>query len=486
MPVKLPRPIRWIYDLVERPFEPRQNPLPVPTAGIFDAPTCCVQINLEWVSHIIGALEVLNEDRAWLGTDEQIYSARQQIEQLMALLSLMCTGGDMPIRQNPENSCELQQLQDGAWVTVFDFSLCAVPGPQGEQGPPGPQGEPGVDGVDGEQGPEGPQGEPGPAGPQGPQGPQGIQGPAGPQGTPGEDCDCPVNPQPPEQTEEPSEGLKCAVAVSVSNALKAVWDKAYTDSNQVVADYLAAITGVLTVGAFLFPGLVVPTLAIAVFREALIAINDAESNSFDSDALERYRCMLYCILDIDGEYSPSVHTAWETAIRTDALNPLAHVVADLLAGSPIEHWQWTANTTAAFPDAEACDCDCDEEPVDCDDADEQTNFLAEAGGWYGVYFDGESYRTNGVGWQATGAHIYIRRDFAHGTYIHKVRVMLSSAPSVDGVPGIWRSYSGVPDSGFVPGTAATVDIIINGTTSFLELYLDNDGVKVEQVCIWYS
>lgn len=78
---------RWPDDLLV-PFVPRKEPLPPPGVAIDASPALCAQINAEWFSHVLGALEVLAQDDTWIGTDEERYEAVQQIEQLMLNITL--------------------------------------------------------------------------------------------------------------------------------------------------------------------------------------------------------------------------------------------------------------------------------------------------------------------------------------------------------------------------------------------------------------
>jgi len=57
---------------------------PIPSADIFDTPTYCFEINAEWLPHILGALDVLDQPDAWEGTEADIEAARDQIRKLMA------------------------------------------------------------------------------------------------------------------------------------------------------------------------------------------------------------------------------------------------------------------------------------------------------------------------------------------------------------------------------------------------------------------
>lgn len=71
-------------------YDPRPNPGPIPSTGIFDEPTRCARINAQWVSHILGVLDRLDQPDAWQGTLDQVDDARNQIRLLMVELATEC------------------------------------------------------------------------------------------------------------------------------------------------------------------------------------------------------------------------------------------------------------------------------------------------------------------------------------------------------------------------------------------------------------
>lgn len=131
------RPIRLDYDEWlhwNRKYVVRDHPLPAPAVGIFDYPRACLVLNLEWASHVIGALSALYQPDAWTGDDDEQYRAQQEILKLMSLAANACTGGsDVILRQNPADSCQLQQSINGGatWTLAFDYSLCRSNSPSG-------------------------------------------------------------------------------------------------------------------------------------------------------------------------------------------------------------------------------------------------------------------------------------------------------------------------------------------------------------------
>ncbi|MEM6284165.1 MAG: hypothetical protein AAF787_18375 [Chloroflexota bacterium] len=76
--------IRWDEDFYIFPYLVRAEPLPVPTPGGTDDPVSVLQVNTEWLSHVIGVLSVLEQRDSWTGTDAEIYAAQQAVEQIIA------------------------------------------------------------------------------------------------------------------------------------------------------------------------------------------------------------------------------------------------------------------------------------------------------------------------------------------------------------------------------------------------------------------
>lgn len=65
-------------------YAPRPEPTPIPASNWNDEPTQCLRVNEHWVGHILGALEVLDQADTWIGTDEQIQAARDNVNEIMA------------------------------------------------------------------------------------------------------------------------------------------------------------------------------------------------------------------------------------------------------------------------------------------------------------------------------------------------------------------------------------------------------------------
>lgn len=91
-------------------YVPRPNPLPIPEPNIFDAPTMCIKINEFWASHLIGALDVLDQTDSWIGTPEEQEAARQQVRELIARLGGYCM--DDPCCPDLVESAQISNLTD--------------------------------------------------------------------------------------------------------------------------------------------------------------------------------------------------------------------------------------------------------------------------------------------------------------------------------------------------------------------------------------
>lgn len=141
-----PPPVRWPADLLRRIFAPRQAPRIAPGVGMFDEPAACVRINAQWASHILGALEVLNQDDAWQGDAVEVFRARQEVERLFtAIVEGNCSEvGETLAAEFRINNCILEYSYDGVtWAPVAGWESFAAACFTGPAGPPGADGEDG-------------------------------------------------------------------------------------------------------------------------------------------------------------------------------------------------------------------------------------------------------------------------------------------------------------------------------------------------------
>jgi len=95
-----------------------------PAVGIFDSPTRCFVVNVEWWSHIAGMVHLLADVVSWRDADDESYFAITEILKFMQGMECM----DFALRQKPDDSCIMQQTLDGGatWTDVFDFSECVT------------------------------------------------------------------------------------------------------------------------------------------------------------------------------------------------------------------------------------------------------------------------------------------------------------------------------------------------------------------------
>lgn len=79
-----------IQHLAVPRYAPRLQPTPIPEAAWNDEPLFCLEVNDEWVSHILGVLIALDQQDTWIGTDDEIFAARQQVNEIMAAFMERC------------------------------------------------------------------------------------------------------------------------------------------------------------------------------------------------------------------------------------------------------------------------------------------------------------------------------------------------------------------------------------------------------------
>ena len=99
---------RWSQDAYARYYAPREQARPAPTSTIDAAPAACIEINASWRSHVVGALEILLQDDAWLDSDRDF--AKSQIYRLIEMLSEICK--EMTDNCCPETNEKLQGVID--------------------------------------------------------------------------------------------------------------------------------------------------------------------------------------------------------------------------------------------------------------------------------------------------------------------------------------------------------------------------------------
>lgn len=382
-----------------------------------------------------------------------------------ASVELRTVGNMLQWRQDDDNP---------TWEDLFDLS--ALQGEPGADGANGADGAPGATGATGAPGADGAsvelrisgdfiqwrqsddsptwtniialddlKGEQGEQGVTGLDGPQGAKGDKGDKGDPG-DCECGEAPERP--PEEEGDGWRCGVAINVANYLQKLWFDAYENSGGLLAGVEGGTVTLTSIAAVFFPAIAVPVAilnaVIGVFA-AIVALDQVDVEAFDADALERYRCMLYCILPDDGNLTQAILNDWADLIEGDTLNPAAATVAQLVRSAPFDAFQWIAYA-ASEVNPEACDCGCEEDDgVWC----YRFEFAGNEQGFSRVTAGGYNHGTNGAGgWAATdGINTVTNPDGAHR------------------LVNIQRSFAGIPV------TEISIDVSFTGGT------YDNTGLS---------
>lgn len=97
----------------------------IPETDIFDEPTRCYKINLEWSPIVMGMVSLLTEVGAWKEAQDETYPPILMVRRFLQGVTCMTYN----LRQSPTDDCILQESTDGGdtWTDVFDFSLCLAP-----------------------------------------------------------------------------------------------------------------------------------------------------------------------------------------------------------------------------------------------------------------------------------------------------------------------------------------------------------------------
>ena len=98
-----PRPLKIESDEFRYAPTPRREERAAPETGIFDEPTRCLRINLQWWSHISGMIDVLSAKDMWAGDDDEKTRAIREIASLLAY-----------------NECEDEMTADELKLALYD------------------------------------------------------------------------------------------------------------------------------------------------------------------------------------------------------------------------------------------------------------------------------------------------------------------------------------------------------------------------------
>ena len=107
-------------------YAPRIQPTPIPTAAWNEEPLFCLEVNDQWVSHILGVMIALDQPDTWVGDEDQIRDARQQVNEIMAAFMEVCMDccgqAEIPMTRVDENGHYQQSTDGGAtWVDAPRF-----------------------------------------------------------------------------------------------------------------------------------------------------------------------------------------------------------------------------------------------------------------------------------------------------------------------------------------------------------------------------
>lgn len=339
-----------IEHLMVPRYAPRLKPTIIPGAAWNDAPLFCLKLNDEWVSHVLGALTVLDQHDTWIGTPEEIFAARQQVNEIMAAFMHLC---EEPMLEFRVEDCDLQ-YREGAedeWI-----SLGNVCGADGEDGAPG------ADGADGEDGADGSDGAPGPAGPE------------GPPGQDGEDCECGQIPAPTPPEGQTDTQTSCNIAGNiVDNILRQSIQEAKdaNDNNLSNGQFVIRLVG--TLGAIAGGGIVVGIMTgiVSALLGAVIGSLESFTEALADDLFwADLRCMVYCALQPESDIDEAIRGEIVSAISASdyvgtgyTASFIRSTLVDYLSEMPIEVIRLNAVIGAwAAYDCSGCD-ECEEEEV---------------------------------------------------------------------------------------------------------------------------
>lgn len=110
--------IELISRLNKQWYAPRVEATPIPAANWNDDPKFCIELNDEWLSHVIGVLIALDQPDAWLGDDDEIFAARQQVNEIIVAFMEGC--------DSMSNCCPVPLTRvnaDGTAEVSFDNGL---------------------------------------------------------------------------------------------------------------------------------------------------------------------------------------------------------------------------------------------------------------------------------------------------------------------------------------------------------------------------
>jgi hypothetical protein len=119
---------RWLTLEDEKRLQIQLSELDLipPTVHIFSPPYRCYKLNNQWAKIVMGLVAFLADTHVWAQAENEGYFAIDYINKFM--VGDNCPEGlEMTIfRQNPIDTCQLEQSIDGGltWSLAFDYGLC--------------------------------------------------------------------------------------------------------------------------------------------------------------------------------------------------------------------------------------------------------------------------------------------------------------------------------------------------------------------------
>jgi len=298
----MPDQLDIVSNLTVSKYAPRPDPLPVPTPAWNDEPLMCLKVNDEWVSHIIGVLIALDQSDAWIGDEDAVFAARQQVNEIILAFMEDC---------DPMSNCCPEPLQrvteDGVLQVSYDGGETWSDATTEDPRTNAPQLPP-IAGDDGDE-------------------------------------------------------KRCQAANNVLGQFKdgIATFEGYFDTTATVVEFVTAVaTAICT---FIFAPLAVPLVVsaiIALMAAVWNAGKTAYTGAFDDTVYGKLLCILYCHVSPDGTFTSEALDAIRSRISAD-FDPIARdAFLALLNGVQVAGLNNMARIpTGSSASCDSCDCDCD-------------------------------------------------------------------------------------------------------------------------------
>jgi len=284
-------------------YSPRPEPLAIPEPRWNDEPLRCLQVNDEWAAHILGVLLAMDEQDTWLGTEDQVNDAREQVNEIMLALMEDCDMGCCPT--------PLIQIQaDGSVCVSYDGGVTYNPATPAEDPRQGAPQLPPLSGDDGDE-------------------------------------------------------KRCSAANNVLGQFKdgILTFEGYFDTSATLIAFVTAVAGFIA--ALIFAPLAVPILVsilIALLTTIWNAGKTAYSAAFDDEVYGALLCILYCNCESDGTFTADDFAAIRSAISS-SFDPIPRdAFTALLSGVDLRG----LNNLATIPTGSSASCDSCTDCPDCE------------------------------------------------------------------------------------------------------------------------